>query len=422
MGTTGVFAYTIRSSYNYLMDQPRSRNFYFALFASLYFVQGVITSYQLNFFKPHMTSAGIDADRIGVVASLALLPFVLKFVYGIVSDRVNLFGLGHRWPYMMIGVIACALAFAIMYFIDPATNYGAVAVIVIFATFFMAMFDAGADAYAIDVTDPADQDRVQSYMTGGRAVGLVILSMVFGFVAERFGYSAIFPIIAICLLFPLILLWRVREPKQRKAGEEFQWSAFRVILRGNNLLFALLLIGTWFAFQGIDGLVTLYMSDELGANEIMLGNYGSLKGIGMIGGAILATWGVAKFGRKNLIALTITLISVGGLILGNITQAGILLALGILWGVVAGLHWTVYLAVAMAISDRRIASSMFTLFGTMLNIGIGLGDGIPVSLTDNMSYTSVFQLLALGNLVFIPFAWWLIGRMNIPTDTLQTAP
>ncbi|HSJ26940.1 MAG TPA: hypothetical protein VLB67_01940 [Acidimicrobiia bacterium] len=43
--------------------------------------------HQLNFFKPHMDSAGIDADRLAIVASLGLVPFVIKWVFGRV-DRV----------------------------------------------------------------------------------------------------------------------------------------------------------------------------------------------------------------------------------------------------------------------------------------------------------------------------------------------
>ena len=83
------------------MQLNKSKNFMLMMFSALYFVQGVIQAYQLNFFKPHMNSAGIDPDRIGLVASLALLPFVIKWIFGIISDRVNLFGYGHRKPYMV---------------------------------------------------------------------------------------------------------------------------------------------------------------------------------------------------------------------------------------------------------------------------------------------------------------------------------
>jgi len=70
------------------MAQQKSRNFLFMLFAMLYFVQGVITSYQLNFLKPHMASEGIEPDRLAILATLALLPFIIKFLYGLILRQL----------------------------------------------------------------------------------------------------------------------------------------------------------------------------------------------------------------------------------------------------------------------------------------------------------------------------------------------
>jgi len=138
-----------------LPKQPTSR-FLFLLFGTLYFVQGVITSYQLNFFKPHMAQEGISADLIAVVASLALLPFILKALFGLLSDRVNLFGLGHRVPYMMLGIALCSVAFFSAYFVDPSANFTILASMVLLATFAMALFDTTADALAVEVMPPEE--------------------------------------------------------------------------------------------------------------------------------------------------------------------------------------------------------------------------------------------------------------------------
>ena len=167
------------------MDVKLSRRQLFVMFGALYFVQGVIATYQLLFFKPHMRSEGIDPDRLAIVTSLALLPFVIKWIYGILSDRFNLFGRGHRVPYMQIGLVATAIAFAIAFFIDPSESFGLIAVMVLAATFFMALFDTTADALAIDVVVPADHGRVQAWMQGGRALGLILLSLVFGVIADQ---------------------------------------------------------------------------------------------------------------------------------------------------------------------------------------------------------------------------------------------
>ena len=61
------------------MQQQKFLRFFFLLFVMLYFVQGVITSYQINFFKPHMTAEGIN---------LFLISFFL-FVMSKVSKQVE---------------------------------------------------------------------------------------------------------------------------------------------------------------------------------------------------------------------------------------------------------------------------------------------------------------------------------------------
>ena len=153
------------------MPTNKSRRFMFLLFGALYFVQGVIVSYQQNFLKPHMSSEGIDADRLAVLATLALVPFILKTVFGLISDRINLFGLGHRVPYMVLGVLGCSIFFLVAFFVDPSEHYGLVAGLIVTSVFAMALFDTTADAYAIEAMPEEDYGRVQSVMTGGRASG-----------------------------------------------------------------------------------------------------------------------------------------------------------------------------------------------------------------------------------------------------------
>lgn len=390
----------------------RSTTFLFYLFGILYFVQGVVQAYQLNFFKPHMDSEGIDVDRIAVVASLALLPFIIKAIFGLISDRINLFGFGHRKPYMIVGVVGCALAFFGAYFVDPSESFTVLATMVVTATFAMALFDTTADAYAVDMIPPAEHSRVQTFMTSGRAAGLIILSFVFGRIALHYGFSAIFLVISVCLLIPLVMLFRIQEPKTRPVQSEFDRRAFRTLLQPNYLLFALTLILAWTFFQGIDGLITFYMQSDLKIDEVGLGNYGSIKGIGMVIGAIGASVVAGRFGRKSAVLLTLTLVTVVGLILSFATTLNHFLLLGVVWGIVAGLHWTVYATLSMNLTDTRIAGSMFALFQTMANIGIASGEGIATSLSDNIGFVSVFRTFAIANLIVIPLIILVINRLS----------
>lgn len=383
------------------MDVNLTRRQLFRMFGALYFVQGVIATYQLLFFKPHMRSAGIDPDRLAIVTSLALLPFVVKWIYGIISDRFSLFGRGHRVPYMQIGLICTALAFGIAYFIDPAESFGMIAVMVLAATFFMALFDTTADALAVDVVVPEDHGTVQAWMTGGRALGLVLLSLVFGVIADSAGYQVIFLVIAVLLLVPLGYVNRVREPVVRTPAHSFDRRAFKAMLQPRYLLFALFLIITWFCFQGIEGLITLYMDEVLGSSSTTIGVFGTLKGIGMVIGAVGVARIVRRFDRRTAGLVTIGAVTLGGLALSWATSESVVLTMAVFWGMAVGLQWTTYVTMAMGITDTRIAASMFAILQTMSNIGMGGGEGV-VALSDNMGYPAVFRMLALANLVVIP--------------------
>ena len=392
-----------RQNKDHKMPTQKSRRFMFLLFGTLYFVQGVITSYQQNFFKPHMYDEGIDADRIALVATLALVPFIVKAIFGLISDRINLLGFGHRVPYMVLGVVACSISFFVAFFIDPSENFGLVAAMALIATFAMALFDTTADAYAIESMSAEDYGRTQSAMTGGRASGLIILSFVFGQLAVRYGFSIIFVVTAAILLLPLLLLFQIKEPALRSEAKRFDWGAFKVMGRPTYLLFGLFLALSWFLFEGVEGLVTFYLSSELGADEVILGNYGTIKGIGMVLGALILTVIVSRWKLKVAALVTLSLVTVGGFAFSRCTSCAVALGMGLGWGIVVGLQWSVYGAVAMGITDQRIAASMFALFQMMANIGMAAGEGIFTSLSARLGFTRLFVLLAVVNLLLIPF-------------------
>ncbi len=382
-----------------------SRNFKFGLFTILYFVQGVIAAYQLNFFKPHLDSAGIAPNLIGLAASLAFLPFIFKIFFGLASDKINLFGRGHRVPFMILGVVICSVAFLISFFVDPASNFRTLATMIIFATFGMSMFDTVADAYAIEVTPEEDHGRVQGFMTSGRAIGLVILSFLFGIIATRYGYNSIFLVISILLLFPLFMLFRTPEPDMVEAGKRFEWRVFGEMLKPRNLLLAVLLLLAYYIFTGIDGLVALYVSKLLGDTDgalRTLGNIGTVKGIGMIVGAIATSFLVLRLGKRTAGLITLVLVTLGGILFSMFTNINMIMAVSLFWGVASGLHWAVYAVIIMGSVDIRIAASMVALYQMMINIGFALGELTMINFAEALGFPTLFLILGVSNLALIP--------------------
>ena len=92
---------------------------YLAFFALIYAVQGVTVAYLLNYNKKYMINAGVEERTVAWVQSLVLLTLVFKFLLGPLSDRVSLFGLGHRRPYIVLGLLIQSAALVGLSLIHP---------------------------------------------------------------------------------------------------------------------------------------------------------------------------------------------------------------------------------------------------------------------------------------------------------------
>lgn len=372
------------------------------VFGSLYFVQGVALAYFRNFQKPFLDSYGISAVRIGLLTSILLLPFVLKIFIGMISDRVSLFGKGYRKPYIIFGLLLAVLSFGLVSRVSPGESFLLFSTLIIAGSFSVTLFDSATDGLAIDVTPSAEHGRVQGIMVGGRAWGFIILSLVFGFLAQGEGYSIVFLLIAAFMFFPFLFLNKIKEPLVRSDEESFDWKAFRCFLGPQFVLFALYAIFYSIVSFGVDGLVTYFMSSSFNSPETAIGTYGALRGIGAAVGAIVAGLSVDRKGRKVSTFIALLVISLGSLLISVATGTNYLLTFGIFWGFAWGFQETVFFALAMGMTDKRIAASMFAILMAVSNIGTAIGEGVATSMTTVIGFRMVFVALALLNIVNIP--------------------
>ena len=77
----------------------------YMMFALLYFSQGSIMAYFTALNALYLQLFGLDMAKIGIIGTIGLIPFVLKIFIGMLSDKVNFFGLGFRKPYIILGLV-----------------------------------------------------------------------------------------------------------------------------------------------------------------------------------------------------------------------------------------------------------------------------------------------------------------------------
>ena len=387
----------------------RNQTLRYTMFASLYFTQGTILSYFTALNALYLLSRGLTMTDVGVFAAIALLPFVLKIFLGILSDRVNLLGLGHRKPYILIGLLVQTICLIIVPYIDPAEYYWAFVSIAFILQMGMALYDTCTDGLALDTTPPEEQGTIQGFMVGGRAVAVVVTASVVGLLAEYVGWTAVFWLLAFFTLLPIPLVLTAREAGHT-SDEKFEWSAFAAFKQKTVIFLAILGFLFFFIIAGANQLVNPFLEESFEISLSMAGYYTTVWGIGVVLGATFGGRIYKKVGMRNATLGAMLTGFVGILALAFTGSPLIAWPLVALFGLAYGTQQTVYFALAMKYTVPSIAASMFAILMAVTNIGQGAGMAVSGMLADNSGFRITFVILAALNFLALPMLPKIFGR------------
>jgi PAT family beta-lactamase induction signal transducer AmpG len=376
-----------------------NRSFRLALFGSLYFAQGAMMSYFLTFNILYLGEFGYGEADVGIFQAVLVVPFVLKIFLGMLSDAVNLFRLGHRKPYILIGLVLQGVTMAILAGVPPTEGLSGFAAVALLASIGMALYDTCTDGLALDATPDDERGIVQGFMVGGRAAGILVMLLVGGQIAERLGWRWVFYVVGLLALLPVPLVWRVQEDPSQMHRQAFQWRAFKAF--GQPAVVMLAALGLVYSLA-IDGIYT-FLSDHLrDVMAVSIGSVGALIALAMVGrilGAFSNSWLTDRVGHKQSLWVAIALTSVSSLGLalgGGVTWAAIF---GFFFGLAYGYYTSVYAAVAMDFSDPHISASMFAIFMMFINLGTVGGQMVGGALTESLGFKLMCLVLGGINLL-----------------------
>lgn len=373
-------------------------------FGSLYFTQGTILGFFAALNALYLLENGLDMTDVGVFGFIALLPFVLKIGLGILSDRVNLFKMGHRKPYIFIGLTVQFLCLLAAPFINPGLHFWGYVGIAFTMQLGMALYDTCTDGLALDTTPVEEQGTIQSFMVGGRAVGSIVAASVVGFLAQDVSWLSVFWVLAALTLIPVPLMFFVHEAA-RSVEKRFEWQAFKAF-NGRTFLAGGLGLLMFMIILGANQLVNPFLEQQFGISLSAAGMITSLWSIGVVGGSLVGGWLMRRFQPKRalsigVVRLSVTLLTLAFLIAPNLGLP-LAIAMVIFFGVAYGAYQTEYFAVAMRFVDPRIAASMFAILMAFTNIGQGIGMYLTGSLADGVGFQTTYLILLGINILILP--------------------
>lgn len=169
---------------------------------TVYFVQGIIGLARLAvsfFLKDELL---LSPTQVSALLGLVVLPWIIKPLYGFISDGVPLFGYRRR-PYLILSGILGAISWVSLATVVH-NSWQATAAIAL-GSLSVAVSDVIADSLVVErarAESQADAGSLQSLCWGASAVGGLITAYFSGLLLEHFTTGTVFLITA---LFPLLV-------------------------------------------------------------------------------------------------------------------------------------------------------------------------------------------------------------------------
>lgn len=316
-------------------QKPKFKASYIGIFSLNYFIQGVCFSLFTSVIPIFLILqlGAVGATDIGTLGTIVLIPFAVKFIYGMLSDKYSVKRLGRRKPWIIGSSILSGIVWMIIPFI--VTEINALLIFTIFgpiATLGMAIADTTIDGMILDNCPKQQLGRVQGICWGFRSVGMILGGPIVVFIYSLIGINieVVFFVYGMVGIATSFLILIVKELKviteieildnlktvfgKKKNWTVFSFALFNAFVDGVIFLFVSLFIlfqtGDLLFEGGIINTGAIEENTDLyGANAFI----SFIIGLGVIAGALIGGYIADIVSRKwsfysSMIVTTISLI------------------------------------------------------------------------------------------------------------------
>jgi MFS family permease len=293
-----------------IKDPAINRTMWF--FAIVYAVEGIGQARSGIMWQPlsHWLKETFNWTPVTISASVAIfdLPWVIKPVWGAISDFVPLFGY-RRLPYLVLANIAGFLAFAWTATLDTPS-----AVIPALTVTAFAMAISSTLCGALLVETGQKNNATSSYVNQQWLwfnIAQMVTTLLAGYLIEILSPgAALHAAAAFAAIAPLAIIagvWLIREPRARIDLEALRerFHALLSVFRNRDLWFVAAFLFLYYFSPGFGTPLYFVMSDQLGFSQGFIGVLSSVAAGGWIIGGLLYRWRLNRLDRRTLLQLSI---------------------------------------------------------------------------------------------------------------------
>ena len=401
---------------------------------ALYVAQGIPWGFITVTFVTFLAARGVGASELALLLTLGTLPWSVKFLWGPVIDRYQIPAYGRRRPWILLAQTGMMLMLGAMLFVpDPTNNVRTIAIMFLVYNIFTSLQDVSTDALAVDVLQPHEVEKVNSYMftskTVGGAIGGAGLGTIIVFTGLKGAILLQIPILAGLMIAPMMMTERPGErrfpwEKKTEAGSEEEddveaanqnfadiFAKIRTALSLRSAYLSIVLSLTVSLHFLLIPVLPLLFVRELGWTEAGFNatNGGWILALTVLGYLVGGQLG-RRFGGKKIIiyaalgtAFVTALWGVSGQLWGStIWMVGVWSLKNFGWSVVM---INIY-SLMMKVTWGEVGGTQFTGYMAMMNLSAIIGYQLTGPLAERFDYPTLFLIgAALQTLVILAVLW-----------------
>jgi PAT family beta-lactamase induction signal transducer AmpG len=372
---------------------------YYTIYGLFYFAQGLamtagplwIPVYLREVF--HLSPAVVTSTW-----ALAMLPWYVKIIYGILSDAVPIGRFGRRRPYIAIGALLSLVGWALL----PVLPWGGLWVAAMLIMMLgVGVSDSVIDGLALDVVPGDRRGTMLGIGWGARGVGAVVAGLVGGLIVGQVGYGSVFVMAGFVSAILTLGCLIIKEPPVA-AERRITRAALADTFKSKALYLGLVFLPLTVVPLGmIMILLGSYAREMLKLSVEMTGAFAACFYLGNIIGAPLAGGLGDRLGHKRVFYFYMPVWGVFIMLMALSQVAPLPLAFLLvgLTGLGFGLQTGGTLAIAGDLTPRALAATMFALYMSFMNIGTGFGSAASGFVVQTYGYGVNFVLAALSTLL-----------------------
>lgn len=382
------------------------------LFAVVYFSQGMYHVADQTLTLTLKERLGMSAAQVGTFGTVTLVPWVIKPLYGIISDGFPVFG-RRRKSYFLITCALATLACLGLSLLGVPTYWTLAGLVIVMGVGF-AFTDVLTDAMMVENGKPLGlTGAFQSVQWAAINVATIVVGVIGGYMAEHrslrgaFLVAACFPFIA--LVMGAAFIHEIPAKSQREELRE-TWRGIKRALRERTLWVVTGFIFFWTFSPSIGIPLFYYQTDTLKFSQQFIGLLGSLSA----GAAIIGAAFYAPLSRRVSLHQVIVY-SIGAGVVGTLAyllynSAAAAVAIDTLFGGIGMIIQLAFLDLAAKACPKHAEGTFFALLMSVYNLGVQGSQVTGGFLYDYIGYTP----LVLISAAMTALTWLLLPLVNIP--------